>query len=81
MRLCTSIAGGAVVCSRFSRRPTAAPLLVRAYSWETFCKLVKHESHFFFTQTPPKTYDPEPPMTSPIARDDRVHIEYVPTQV
>jgi hypothetical protein len=24
----------------------------RGYSWETFCKLVKHESRFFFSQTP-----------------------------
>jgi hypothetical protein len=30
-----------------------------AYSWETFCKLVKHESRFFFTQTPRKTDDRE----------------------
>lgn len=30
-----------------------------AYSWETFCKLVKHESRFFFSQTPRKTDDRE----------------------
>jgi hypothetical protein len=30
-----------------------------AYSWETFCKLVKHESRFFFTQTTRKTDDRE----------------------
>ena len=30
-----------------------------AYSWETFCKLVKHENRFFFAETPRKTDDRE----------------------
>lgn len=30
-----------------------------AYSWETFCKLVKHESRFFFSQAPRKADDRE----------------------
>lgn len=30
-----------------------------AYSWETFCKLVKHESRFFFSQTPRNPNDRE----------------------
>jgi hypothetical protein len=30
-----------------------------AYSWDTFCKLVKHESRFFFAQAPRKTDDRE----------------------
>src|SRR5690349_8712047 len=30
-----------------------------AYSWEAFCKLVKHESRFFFAQTPRNPDDRE----------------------
>jgi hypothetical protein len=30
-----------------------------AYSWETFCKIVKHKSRFFFIQAPRKTDDRE----------------------
>jgi RES domain/HEPN/RES N-terminal domain 1 len=35
----------------------AGPDAALAYSWETFCKLVKHESRFFFTRTARKTDD------------------------
>ena len=30
-----------------------------AYSWETFCKLVKHESRFFFSRAPRRSDDRE----------------------
>jgi hypothetical protein len=47
--LCDGLGSQQLWCTRhlYSLGPDAA----LAYSWETFCKLVKHESRFFFTQT------------------------------
>src|SRR5262249_54461649 len=49
--------GSQLWCTRYLY--SLGPDEALAYSWETFCKLVKHESRFFFTQTPRKTDDRE----------------------
>lgn len=54
--ICTGL-GSQLWCTRhlYALGPDGA----LAYSWETFCELVKHESRFFFSQAPRKADDRE----------------------